>query len=131
MMADDELARRARFFKVTALFWASCIVAMCLWPHPQIPGTPPIDHFDKFVHAGIFVVQGFLLRGTGLKVSSTVVLCAVLAVGTELLQAGLPSLGRSGDLLDAVADFVGVATGLLFFQLFQLWSARRSARNLS
>lgn len=128
MTDDDAIARRGRFFRVTAAFWACCIVALCVWPHPHLPEQAQVEHFDKVVHAGIFVVQSFLLRGAGFRNTWTIVLGSALAVGTEILQAGIPALGRSGDLLDALADFAGLTFGLL---LFRLWTLHRTRRAVS
>jgi VanZ family protein len=131
---DDAAAQRGRFFHVAAIVWSVCIVTLCLWPHPRLPEAHTVEHFDKVVHASVFVLQAFLLRGAGFKITWAIVAGAALAIVTELLQAGIPSLGRSGDVLDAIADFMGLAAGLLLFRAFntfRVWSADRALRRLS
>ncbi len=76
----------------------------------------------KLAHAAEYAVLGsLLLRATG-WVGLAVVLGLAYAVSDEIHQTFVP--GRAGAPLDVVIDAVGVACGVLFYQLVR---PRRSA----
>jgi hypothetical protein len=74
---------------------------------------------DKAVHLLLFAALAWTGRWAGLPVPGLAVGLVAYAVGSEVLQGVLP-IGRSPDPLDAVADTIGVAVGLV--------AARRFAR---
>ena len=114
-----------RRIALTALIvWSVTILGLCLWPHPTLRGLPPISHFDKIVHAVIFFVEGALLRASGFRLRGIVAFGLALAIGTELLQFSLPSLGRTGEVADAVADLFGLTVGAL---VAKAWLRTRTA----
>ena len=72
-----------------------------------------IPHLDKLVHAGIFVVFGWLWTiavGGGRRGLAVLAAGLLLAVGTEVVQ-GLPMVGRDPDVWDGLADTIGVTIG--------------------
>lgn len=67
-----------------------------------------VAHLDKLVHALVFALPVLLAALAGLPWRPLLLLLAVHAPVSELLQhAALP--GRSGDVLDVVADLAGLA----------------------
>lgn len=87
---------------------------------PQGPGQ-----LDKLIHAVVFAFCAFFVtRAWQGEFSLTMlgVLLAVFAVLTELAQVYIP--GRSGDVLDIVADAAGLVAG----GALALWYAREQKK---
>jgi VanZ family protein len=80
-------------------------------------GLPP--GADTLTHLVLFAALAWTGRRAGLPVGGLAVGLVAYAVASEVLQAVLP-FGRSADPLDAVADVVGAALGLI--------ASRRAAR---
>ena len=87
-------------------------------PASATPSTWP-PGVDKVVHLALFAALAWTGRRANLPVPALAVGLVAYAVGSEVLQGLLP-IGRSPDPLDAVADTIGVAVGLV--------AARRLAR---
>lgn len=96
-----------------ALLWSLFVLAVCSIPGDDIPSTDflPLSH-DKWVHAGLFFGVGWLwLRAVPRKLWVIAAGGVAFGIGIEIWQMLLP-IGRSAELLDAVADAVGLAAGL-------------------
>ncbi len=110
--------RRARFL---AMLWALLILVGCLMPARNVPHVP-LPLIDKWVHFIFFGGFTFLALcsqpSTGL-VRLCLVLALAIAYGTiiEILQGALPSLGRSSEVLDVVADSIGGIIGIALFSI--------------
>jgi VanZ family protein len=116
-----RLARAHPALLATA--WTVIILVICLTPRllpPNTSGEVPIYvrlHFDKFIHIFLFYVYGFLWMRVGRSPYRAAWVLAggvALAILTEWLQA-LPQIGRSTDLLDGLADALGVVIGIWVF----------------
>jgi VanZ family protein len=108
---------RARSWAAAALGWAGLI----FWashqsnPFPMLP-SELLSH-DKLIHAGVFAVLAFLVRGAlagrALPPARAWLLASSLALGwgilDELHQSFIPN--RSCDVNDALADAAGAALG--------------------
>lgn len=99
------------------LLWALAIVAViavCLGPPPQLPELPDnsdkIEHFLTYVLLAFGAVQLFATRRALVFAGLGLVL---LGVGIEFAQ-GAFTVDRSADPLDALANTLGVLTGLSF-----------------
>lgn len=92
-------------------FAAAVLVSLVVLftPASGVPTSPPGT--DKVIHFVLFTTLAVTGRLAGIEARASCVLLACYAVGSELLQAALP-LGRSGDMLDAATDLLGVGTGL-------------------
>ncbi len=106
-----------------ALAWAGTI--FFLSSRSRLPDGPDlIPHFDKVAHFGAYGLLGLLLahavRATGLPLAAAVALGWLYGASDEFHQSFVP--GRSVELLDWVADALGVLAGVY---LFKLWHARR------
>jgi hypothetical protein len=93
------------------LLLTATILVVCLVPGTLVSIDAPPGS-DKLGHAAGFAAFAFAWRRAGLRVLLVVLLGALLAAGTEALQAWLP-IARDGDPLDVAADLAGVAAGLL------------------
>lgn len=106
-----------------ALAWAGTI--FFLSSRSSLPEGPElIPGFDKVAHFGAYALLGLLLahavRATGLPLVAAVALGWLYGASDEWHQSFVP--GRSVELLDWVADALGVLAGVY---LFKLWHARR------
>lgn len=108
---------RVRLAVAAALGWAALIFWASHQPNP-FPMLPSelLSH-DKLIHAGVYGVLGFLVRGAlagrGLPPARAWLLAWALSVGwgvlDEVHQSFIPN--RVCDVNDAVADAVGAALG--------------------
>lgn len=121
-MTERAPSLTARWAATLAILWTIGIFVACLWPGKELPQTD-VPFADKWTHFVLF--GGFALlwlraypRGARLPWLFTIAIIAT-AVGVlvELLQDVLPTLGRTGDVYDAVADAVGGILGCLIFGL--------------
>ena len=78
------------------------------WPVVTVEG--PVSWTDKVVHLVVFAVPTYAVGRALGSVRTAVLVFAVHAPVSELVQHFLLP-GRSGDPLDAVVDLVGVALG--------------------
>lgn len=105
---------------IPALSWTSLLLVACLVPSHWLRVNESqvhvgISHFDKLVHGLLFAGFGFLwIQSVHTRRGRTRVLVGgvLLAALTELGQ-GLPIVGRDTDLLDGLADVVGLLVGLV------------------
>ncbi|GAA4545795.1 VanZ family protein [Pseudonocardia xishanensis] len=79
-------------------------------PADGVPWAPA--GVDKLVHLGVFALLGATGRWIRIPPLPLVVALTAYAVLSEVLQGLLP-IGRSPDVLDVVADCVGVSLGIL------------------
>ncbi len=79
---------------------------------PTGPGGDPPAYADKVVHLVVFAAVAWTGRRAGIRSRPLLVALVAHAVVSELLQLTLLP-GRSGDLLDVVADIVGAVVGLV------------------
>jgi VanZ family protein len=107
-----------------AIVWTIGIFVACLWPGKELPHSD-IPFIDKWTHLILF--GGFAVlwlcaypsRRIG-RLLLIFVIATALGILVECLQIWLPKLGRSGEVMDAVADAAGGALGAIGF-----WCAGR------
>lgn len=101
------------------LLWTLTILVLCSMPSEHIPLSESIS--DKIAHFAVFGLWSFLAlwyKSNYLKIG---ILGVAFGLLIECIQKSLPeSFHRSFDLLDLVADSIGVILGLLFF-----WSIKK------
>jgi VanZ family protein len=83
-------------------------------PSSGVPSAP--DGVDKLVHLAVFALLGASGRGARIPPLPLVVALTVYAVVSEVLQGVLP-IDRDFDVLDVVADCLGVSVGVLLHAL--------------
>lgn len=105
---------------------AALVVQLVVLYSPSGGGVAPFPNFDKLVHCSVFALPVLLALVAGLPKWPVVVLVALHAPVSELIQwTLLPH--RSGDPWDVVADLVGVGVGLVAAR----YVASRSLRRVS
>ncbi len=105
--------------RALAVAWTLVILAALLLPGDSIPEVSLVG-FDKLAHLTVFLVFGWLWMAaldlpSARRAWWVFVGGCVYAVGTELLQAGLP-LGRSPEVFDLAADALGTLVGVLAYR---------------
>jgi VanZ family protein len=119
------MARRA----LPAWTWTVLLLALCLLPRYMTPEARPsalaVAHLDKLVHAVLFFAFGLLWTravAPARQARTIFVAGVLLAVGTELAQ-GSSLVDRDPDVLDALADVVGLVVGIASYRLAPRLSA--------
>lgn len=115
---------------IPAFIWASLIFIAISLPGSYIPktGLNKIQHFDKLVHFGLFLVLGFLLSygffsQPQLKMQIWYYAAISLFIGifygaiTEIMQFLFFTL-RHGNFYDFLANSFGTIFGILLFVIF-------------
>jgi VanZ family protein len=107
--------------RVLALLWTLLILAGCFAPATSLPqvDVPLADKWVHFILFGGFTFFWALVRPecTLRRLGSLLLVAVVFGVVIELLQGLLSFLGRSMELMDAVADAIGGALGIAAFMV--------------
>ena len=96
-----------------AIAWTLAILVACSIPGADLrpPSMLPFA-FDKWVHAGMFLVFGLLwMWARPGRMWAVFAAGVVFGIGIEVWQGLLP-IDRSADALDAAADVVGLMVGV-------------------
>lgn len=88
---------------------------------PEVAGAPQIAGMDKVVHVLVFAAPALAALLAGISAPWALGILAVHAPLSELIQHFALS-HRSGDVSDALADFVGVVLG---WSAFLVWRRRQ------
>ena len=118
--AVGPLVRKPNRLWRVALGVALAIQLIALYS-PEGLGGPQITGLDKVVHISIFAAPALVALLAGISAPWALGILAVHAPVSELIQHFALS-HRSGDVFDALADFVGVALGAL---AYLVWSRRQ------
>jgi VanZ family protein len=117
--ADPILGKSNRLWRV-ALVLAVVLQLIVLYV-PRAPAGPQITGLDKVVHVCIFAAPALAALMAGVSAPWALGILAVHAPLSELVQHfALPQ--RSGDVLDVMADFAGIALGWL---AYLVWNRRQ------
>jgi VanZ family protein len=128
---DPASAARLVWARRAAVVWGVFLLALTSWPSPPtVPVLSSIPSFDKYVHATLYGVEGFLLlfairwpgRPGFTLLRALAVTGSLAAFGTadETHQAFIP--GRSMDAMDCAMDTAGAASGAL---VAGVWGRRK------
>ena len=115
-------------YLIPAILWSIFIGFLCFTPAQELPKWEVLS-FDKIGHFGIFAILVFfciwgLAKGSESRMSlKTAILIAVLysliySLLIEIIQASFIP-GRSGEVVDFLADAIGCFIGLLVYQLWR------------
>jgi VanZ family protein len=118
-------AARDRFWRwAPAVAWAVGIFSLSA--QSTLPQPPAFLAWDKLQHSVAYALGGFLIaRAVGVRGRGTllaVMLGSLFGVSDELHQWFVP--GRNADVLDWVADTLGVLAGAHLFRFFSLRRGR-------
>jgi len=105
----DRRVWRAAFAGVVALS-----LVMLFTPATGVPSGFAVN--DKVVHFLLFAALGVTGRLAGVPLVQLAISLAGYAGISEVLQTALP-IDRDGNVRDAVADVLGIATGLVVVAL--------------
>lgn len=116
--ASSPYTKQARSIAVA---WTLLIFVGCLMPARDIPhvDVPLIDKWTHFVMFGLFSFLWLCARPAYTLRSLLILLLTTIFIGCgiEYLQGMLTFLGRSMELMDAVADAIGGLLGIAVFRL--------------
>ena len=123
--SDSPYKRQARFL---ALLWTLLIFIGCLTPGKDIPKVD-VPLIDKWVHFALFGGFTFLWLCARPFIDrrwlfSLFLISVALGSFIEVMQGWLTFLGRSMELMDAVADSVGGLLGIGLFRLCAFFANR-------
>lgn len=112
-----------------AALWTLLILVACFTPAKEIPDVK-IPFIDKWTHFILFGTLAILLlcSDPSIKWKRLVIVflgCTLFGSLIEIFQGIFVSLGRSCELMDAVADSVGGILGIVVFSLLH----RRASRS--
>ncbi len=112
---------RRKIVLICAICWTAFIVIGLTIPGKSYPDSSLLD-FDKAIHAGLFFILSllwlFALAHDRLTRALTITaIVVVFSFATEWYQEMLP-FGRTGDVLDAVADTAGALAGFAAWALY-------------
>lgn len=121
-MTQSAPTLASRWAKYLAIFWTIGIFVACLWPGKELPKTdvPFADKWTHFILFGGFALLWLRAYPRGAKLSwlfTMALITASVGILVELLQGWFPSLGRSRDIYDALADAIGGILGCVVFRL--------------
>lgn len=113
---DSPYTKQARFL---AVLWTLLIFIGCFTPGKELPRVD-VPFFDKWTHLVMFGLFTFLWLCAYPVISSRLffrlfLIATVLGGLIELLQGYFTALGRSMDIMDAIADSVGAVLGIALF----------------
>jgi VanZ family protein len=134
-MTPPSGRKKALLAWAPALLWSAVIFGLSSIPGKDLPQLPGWWSADKFVHGGVYGVLGAFLwlglrttwaRESGLawQTIAAALGAALYGITDEMHQSFTP--GRSPDVFDVLADFVG---GLLGALACVAIVARRRARD--
>jgi VanZ family protein len=115
-LPHSPYSSQARFI---AIIWTLLIFVGCLFPSQQLPhvAVPFIDKWTHFVMFGGYTFLWLCAKPayTTAYVIKLLVVAVLLGCAIEVLQGTLTALGRSMELLDAIADAVGALLGITLY----------------
>jgi len=109
------------------------LLAYCLFIYSlsnQATLTPPMlfDYIDKFYHAGAYFVLGLLLWRTLRHATQSPIILALFCAGAGSLFGATDEwhqsfvIGRNSDIIDWLADSIGVSlAALCLYQYQRFW----------
>lgn len=109
------------------IYWLALVVAT----HYPKPPAIPLEQGDKLVHLAAYAVLALLASvcwsawRTPLRKLDLLGLFAVLAFYAALDELTQPPFGRQTDVLDWIADLVGIACGIAAYAVVSRLSRRR------
>jgi VanZ family protein len=117
-LTGSPYTTKARFI---AIIWTLLILIGCFFPAKEIPkvDVPMIDKWTHFVLFGGFTFLWLCAKPSSRIVPLIGLFTISLLFGSfiEVLQGMLSFLGRSMELMDAIADAIGGAMGIALFRL--------------
>jgi len=115
-LPHSSYTKQARFI---ATIWTLLIFVGCLFPSRQLPhvAVPFIDKWTHFVLFGGYTFLWLCAKPayTNAYIIRLLAVAILMGCAIEVLQGTLTVLGRSMELMDAVADAVGALLGIALY----------------
>ena len=123
-LVSSETTKLRIWARWGAILWTLLIFILCLWPGEELPRVQ-VPLADKWAHFIVFGVFALLWLGSfhppKRKHYFSIILIAAFAGWLiEWLQGAFPTLNRSEDQLDTLADAIGGILGALIYGLVSL-----------
>lgn len=107
---------------MVAVLWTAFIISALVRSPSEIPRFQWLTFpgVDKIIHVILFLIEALLISWSAMRSSSVIIVvgvvtfCLFLGGGLELVQH-LFVEGRSGDILDFIADAFGATLGVYIF----------------
>ena len=114
---------------IISFIWALLIMIVCAIPGGSLPKVSGfnIPHFDKMVHAFLYIPLTFFLgaefdlsKRTYLRIGGPFITMLIIAAYGGLIEIlqGTIFINRSADIADFLADVAGGLFGLTLYHLF-------------
>ncbi len=122
-------------YQLPAYIWAIVILALTSYPSIKLPDIG-FDPVDKLAHFGVyFILSALVLRaivknGPVVKQNQWnkgILISSIFAIFDELHQIPIP--GRQGDIMDFLADFLGILFAGLLFKLLYILIQKHRIKN--
>ncbi len=101
----------------------TAIVLAFLWAPPPPAPHFHIPHLDKYLHLGLFFAVAASWRFARMRPKHVAIYGVVLGIVTEIVQGALP-WPRTPDVLDVVADAIGIAIAIGLGEAWRRLAAR-------
>lgn len=113
---------KSHYLKI--LFWVLIVATLILtlMPAKEVPDV--FIFWDKMQHSLCFAALAFVGLLAYKKAMPMCVSLSIYGILIELMQTFLTST-RHGDVLDWVADMVGIVVGTLFVALIKKWTPKK------
>ncbi len=122
--------RIIRFFEkpYLAVLFSFFILALCVMPSENL-SSKDVDINDKLAHFVAFAGISFLWMWVSISYLKVIILSALFGLVIEIIQGLLPeSFHRSYDLMDALANSVGVLIGaVLYYVIIKLLGIKKGS----
>lgn len=132
MIRQNKQQNKWLFF---SLLWFAAIIYGLLFHSSAPDSTPPLPHFDKWVHALLFFIQFWFISRACFQANKQIPYIALwcgalgLAVGTEWAQAAFTTT-RQADIWDGVADMTGASIALILaYYASEIWRKKALSAN--
>lgn len=119
---EDIKLRKVRI--VLAVFWTVVVIVLLSYPSNSIPDFDiKIKGLDKLIHFILFFIAGLVwANAINNNYNDTKIFLYIFALGlvlsvmTELVQS-LQIIGRTFELLDIIANLLGISFGVKIFSI--------------
>ncbi len=124
LVIKNKLSRAFLFYQGPAIFWAMLIFVLSSLP--DIPGPRlGVEFEDKWGHVVVYTILGILLARAFFQqrrfpscrrnyILIAIIIGIVYGISDEYHQSFVP--GRFADVVDALADTLGIIIGVLLFR---------------
>lgn len=109
---------------IISILWGIIIFVLSAIPGSSLPKSPPIPHFDKVVHAGLYFILALsimpvmdLSKKQIIKKLAPIITLFIVAFYGGIIEIAQENWfnNRSGNYYDLLSDIVGGIFGIIFY----------------